>query len=237
MEMASRESRILILGGTSPLAQNLSKQLQKRHHKTVEISRSSKDFAVDLSCEKEVKDMASTFMKKNFKFHGVVNFCGVKKGQGLNVDLSENDWIESFKNLFLSSALSIKYFTGLMSRDSAWINISSSMVKRHSPFNPHYTAMKSALEKLSLCLASDYENTGVRFLSVRVGAIDNEKTRSDQFFNEQKVLSKISMRRLGKEEELSELLIFLLTSSAKWINGTILDFDGGANSSLITNPK
>ncbi len=225
--MAQSKRIYLILGDTSTLAKNLMEKFHDEDIAFIGVSRHSAFIQADLTILKQALKAAEFVSQKFNKIDGVINFVGGQFGEGKITGISEDQWLETFKLNVLSFSNSFNAFSHLLKQDSLWINLSSVMTRSPSVFNSHYAATKSALETLTRAVALDYDQHRIRFLTLRLGAIESEKTRENTHFNEDRVKSRITMNRLGKMNELSTFILFLLESQAKWVTGHVYDFDGG----------
>lgn len=92
-----------------------------------------------------------------------------------------------------------------------------------------YTSAKAGLSMFTKTLAQEVADKGVRVIAIAPGAIKtpiNESVWSDP--EDLKDLDKkISMGRLGKPEEIANVVAFLVSDLASYITGTTLAVDGG----------
>lgn len=92
-----------------------------------------------------------------------------------------------------------------------------------------YTSAKAGLSMFTKTLAQETADKGIRVVALAPGAIQtpiNESVWSDP--QSLKDLDhKISMGRLGKPEEIANVVAFLVSDLASYITGTTLAVDGG----------
>lgn len=95
-----------------------------------------------------------------------------------------------------------------------------------------YVASKHGLVGLTKSIALDYAAQNVRANVVCPGFIETERSlkfsalyRSREW--REKKLAEIPLRRLGKPEEVANLVAFLASDEAAFITGTIIPIDGG----------
>ncbi len=103
---------------------------------------------------------------------------------------------------------------------------------------PAYAASKAALGQITKNLAVDYATDGIRVNAVCPGAIDTPMMRqiikdwaAADNCPEQEVLQRISNdylpKRIGKPDEVAELIYFLASEKASFITGSLYPIDGG----------
>jgi 2,4-dienoyl-CoA reductase len=84
-------------------------------------------------------------------------------------------------------------------------------------------------------LAAEWGRLGHRFVAIAPGPIHTKGafSRLDPTGAMKDVmLSRIPAGRLGLPEELANLAAYLVSDYASWVNGSIIDFDGGEAVSL-----
>lgn len=91
-------------------------------------------------------------------------------------------------------------------------------------------AAKSGVEAMSKSLAAEWGHYGLRFNCVAPGAIYTEGAfsrldPSGEFLKE--AVKSIPAGRLGEKEELANLIAYLVSDYASWLNGEVINFDGG----------
>jgi NAD(P)-dependent dehydrogenase (short-subunit alcohol dehydrogenase family) len=95
-------------------------------------------------------------------------------------------------------------------------------------FHAQVSASKGAIEGLTKALASEFAPT------LRVNCIAPSLTNTplaSQLLNSQEKVDAIAqkhpLKRIGKPEDIAEMVSFLLSEKASWITGQILHVDGG----------
>ncbi|KHJ97079.1 hypothetical protein OESDEN_02955, partial [Oesophagostomum dentatum] len=91
---------------------------------------------------------------------------------------------------------------------------------------------KAGVENMTRSLASEWAKYGMRFNVIAPGPIKTEGafSRLSSASPEQMeagAASKIPVGRIGKPEELANLAAYVCSDYASWLNGAIIDFDGG----------
>ncbi|MHB1531085.1 glucose 1-dehydrogenase [Acidithiobacillus sp.] len=92
-----------------------------------------------------------------------------------------------------------------------------------------YTSAKAALSMFAKTLAQETADKGIRVVAVAPGAIQtpiNQSVWSDSA-SLKDLDQKIAMERLGKPEEVAQVVAFLASDLASYITGTTIAVDGG----------
>jgi 3-oxoacyl-[acyl-carrier protein] reductase len=122
------------------------------------------------------------------------------------------------------------------------VNVSSSSGKRPSSTNMAYSVTKAAQLSLSRAFADKYAGRGVLVNSVSPGPIAGDLWLADGGLADQnarasgvtreEVLSSVAGRqplgRLGTEEEIAAVIVFLCSEQASNVAGAAWSVDGGA---------
>jgi 2-deoxy-D-gluconate 3-dehydrogenase len=94
---------------------------------------------------------------------------------------------------------------------------------------PSYTASKSAIAGLTRALANEWARYGVNVNAIAPGYMDTDNTealRNDPD-RSKAILERIPAGRWGNGEDVAGAAVFLASSSADYIHGTVLTVDGG----------
>lgn len=160
----------------------------------------------------------------------LVNNAGVLRPTAV-VDIPEAEWdlvIEvNLKGTFLCSQAVIASMTS-----SGWgriINFSSTAGKNISTVGgAHYTAAKAGILGFTRHLAKEVAAAGITVNAVCPGLIDTEMVRNTIDDDRVKAYENaFPIPRLGKPEEVAELVAFLASDRAAYITGASLDINGG----------
>ncbi|MBM3490850.1 MAG: SDR family oxidoreductase [Alphaproteobacteria bacterium] len=91
-----------------------------------------------------------------------------------------------------------------------------------------YAASKAALEALTLGLAQEVADQGIRVTAIRPGLIDTEiHVRAGNPNRVAEVAPTLPLKRAGTPEEVAAVVLFLLSAEASYVTKTILDIAGG----------
>jgi len=107
------------------------------------------------------------------------------------------------------------------------INISSVGGLRGWPGEFSYCTTKWALRGMTRCAAADLGAFGIRVNSVHPGPINTTMLEDISGAEKSKFTSMVPLDRFGNPEEVAELVLFLASDRASYINGAEIAVDGG----------
>jgi len=94
---------------------------------------------------------------------------------------------------------------------------------------PGYTASKSAVAGLVKAFANEWAGMGVNENGIAPGyiATDNTQALREDAERSKAILNRIPAARWGEPEDFKGPIVFLCSDAASYVNGTILNVDGG----------
>ena len=109
------------------------------------------------------------------------------------------------------------------------VNISSAAARLGSPGEfVHYAASKGAIDTFTIGLAREVADEGIRVNAVRPGMIDTEiHASSGTPERVARIIPIVPMKRIGTPEEVAQTILWLLSDSASYVTGAIVDVAGG----------
>ena len=191
----------------------------------------SKIFVGDITNDKFLKRLFSYFKKNKIYLDGLINNAGQRQRKSF-IDFTKKDIEQIIKVNFVSTFLLTQLFVkNSKNHGESIVNIGS--IVGEKPFSNlvGYASSKSAVsgftKSLALKLAEKKNN-------IRVNCINPGFTKTSYFkkFKKNKKLynwtiSKIAAGRWADSFEISKLAVFLLSKKSSYINGQIINIDGG----------
>jgi NAD(P)-dependent dehydrogenase (short-subunit alcohol dehydrogenase family) len=110
------------------------------------------------------------------------------------------------------------------------VNIASGAALRAQPGCAGYSASKGAVKMLTQTMARDLGADGIRVNAIAPGVIETpmtEATRQDPR-RLARFVGQTPLGRIGQPEEIAGPAVFLASTLASFVNGTVLLVDGGA---------
>ena len=188
--------------------------------------------------QKEAAEVVAQVLKQAGRIDGLVNNAGIIR-RAPAVDFSEADWNEVLRlNLsapfFLSQAAARWWIGGGRGKSPAGarlkiINIASLLSFQGGVFVPSYTASKHGIAGITKALANEWAKERINVNAIAPGYIETENTRPlrEDPKRSQTILDRIPEGRWGKPEDIAGGCLFLASTEADYLNGTILNIDGG----------
>jgi NAD(P)-dependent dehydrogenase (short-subunit alcohol dehydrogenase family) len=111
----------------------------------------------------------------------------------------------------------------------AIVNMSSAAAFQGEPTRPAYATAKAGVGALTRHVAARWGREGIRCNAVAPGFTATEAIRSVPQFAELEAsaLKRIRGTRVGATGDIASLVAFLLSLEGEWINGQVINIDGG----------
>ena len=91
-----------------------------------------------------------------------------------------------------------------------------------------YAATKGAIDTMTIGLAQEVANEGIRVVGIRPGIIDTEiHAKGGEAGRGKQLESWIPMKRMGTADEVAEATLWLMSDGASYVTGSMLDVSGG----------
>jgi 3-oxoacyl-[acyl-carrier protein] reductase len=148
--------------------------------------------------------------------------------------------VEDFDNLFATNVRSpfflVQQLLPILGEGSNIVVISSlgsrAVVGKSGVDNPSimaYASTKGALETLVKNWAAILGPQGIRVNAVAPGVIDTDMSNFTKTeAGREVVLGMQALRRIGKPEDVADVVAFLASDAARWITGASIPVDGGS---------
>ncbi len=107
------------------------------------------------------------------------------------------------------------------------INISSVASHFGNPGQANYAASKGGIEGMTRCLATELGRRGITVNAVAPGFIETDMTEAIRSVAEKEIVKRVSVRRLGRPDDIAHATAYLASDEASYVTGHVLVVDGG----------
>jgi NAD(P)-dependent dehydrogenase (short-subunit alcohol dehydrogenase family) len=188
----------------------------------------------DVAVEADVMRMFQSVDARLGPISGLVNNAGVvdmpARVDEMSVVRLERMWTTNITSSFVCAREAVKCMsTKYGGAGGSIVNLTSAAAKLGSPSQyVDYAASKAAIDAFTLGLAKEVAMEGIRVNGVRPGVIDTEIHASGGLPDRAAQLAPIvPMQRPGTAHEVAEAIVWLLSDSASYTTGSIVDVTGG----------
>lgn len=157
-----------------------------------------------------------------------INNAGIYPERKPLLDVTENQWDETFRINVKSVFIGTKIAAAHMKKQGAGVILNASSFAAVIPTagSSAYAATKAAIVSLTRTSAAELAPFHIRVVAYVPGLIRTAMSEQliatrPQFLNEQ------ALCRLGEPEDIADTLVFLASDSAAYITGTSIEISGG----------
>jgi 3-oxoacyl-[acyl-carrier protein] reductase len=158
----------------------------------------------------------------------LVNNAGITK-DNLLMRMKDEEWDDVLStNLDSVFRLSRACLRGMMkARWGRIVTITSVVGSMGNAGQTNYAATKAGAAGFSRALAKEVGARGITVNTVAPGFIDTDMTKELDESHKETLLSVVPMGRLGKPEEIAEVVAFLASDGAAYVTGETIHVNGG----------
>jgi NAD(P)-dependent dehydrogenase (short-subunit alcohol dehydrogenase family) len=221
---------ILLIGGSYGIGASLTKILSEDNNVIV-ASRTKpeqeldnvKYIEFDASCDEIDLSLIPEIIDGFVYLPGSINLRPFK---GLSIDAFKQDL--EINVLSLIRILKSILPKLILSNNASLVFLSTVAVSQGMPFHSSVAVSKGAIEGLAKSLAAEYAPK-FRVNVIAPSIVDTPL--ANRFLNNETKIQKSSekhpLNRIGKKEDIAEMIGFLLSDKSSWMTGQVLGIDGG----------
>ena len=229
---------VLISGASRGIGKNIALHFANKNFNVVGTSRNEFEFEekldnlfpikLDVTSREDVRDCYKSLKDKNLLPDILINNAGITSDQ-LFLRMKDGDW-DDVINTNLNGVFNLtKVFIKNMVKNKVGriINISSISGLMGNPGQVNYSSSKSALNGFTKSLAKELGSRNITVNCVAPGFIETDMTSFLDDDSKVNIINSIPLNRLGKADDVSDLVMFLASDEASYITGQTISIDGG----------
>jgi NAD(P)-dependent dehydrogenase (short-subunit alcohol dehydrogenase family) len=209
--------------------------VSRREAALKEVASSNRAFviAADLSDEKAAAVCLNRAVEEMDGLDVLINAAGILKSG--SIETTSLELWDEMMNINIRSVFHLmqQAVPHLEKSQGNIVNVSSVTGLRSFPNVLAYCVSKAAVDQLTRCVALELAAKGIRVNAVNPGVVVSNLHRAGGMNDETYAAflehSKTThpLGRVGKPEEIAELIYFLASDNAGWITGETISIDGG----------
>lgn len=234
---------VVVIGGCGLIGKSIVNTLKSEKHKVINLDINLKNndlddcFFIDVKDEASINSSIDIITKKYKKIHGLVN-CFYPRSDNWNLkfeDLTMDSWRKNIDWQLNSVFLICKRLLSenRIDHGGSIINFGSIYGVKAPNFNLYegtqmtvpaaYSAIKAGIIHFTKYLASLYGHKEIKINCISPGGIYNQQ--DEIFVNHYN--KTVPMKRMGRPDEVANLVSFLISEKSSYITGQNIIIDGG----------
>lgn len=229
-ELATCGATVVVVDNNLATAKKVADTIAQNMGKALVIN-------ADVSDPGDVAAMTAKVVEEFGRIDILVNNVGIspKNNAGdriptLEIDHDQWDHVlkVNLKSVFLCTQLAAREM--IKRGKGAILNISSISAKigNSGPPAAHYCASKAGVTNFTIYIAKELVEYGVRVNAIAPGTVQTAMRKNTSSKYNEMMLHNIPMKRFAQPVEIAKAAAFLVSDSAVYITGEILDVNGGA---------
>jgi 3-oxoacyl-[acyl-carrier protein] reductase len=187
---------------------------------------------VDVTARAAVSGMVERSLAAFSSVQFLFNSAGaaIRRAKFLEIDdaLMEKTFALNVNGTFYAMQAVLPHM--LANKHGVIVNMASMAHRRGGPGSSiHYAAAKGAVVTMTMGVAREFANAGIRALSISPGPIRTPFQAAAQSSPEliQRFLEDVPMQRFGEPEEIGELVLFLCSDACSFMTADTVYVNGG----------
>jgi 3-oxoacyl-[acyl-carrier protein] reductase len=233
----------IVTGASRGIGAATARLLEDEGARVLRVSRGGDDFAYDVTASDAGARIVGECVERFGRIDVLINNAGTSRARTLE-ELTEDDWREQWELNVMAPLRLMSAAAPRMAEagEGRIVNVASSSGKRPSPQNAAYSVTKAAELSLSRVFADRWAGTGVLINAVAPGPVAtplwlDEGGLADQSAEQagitrdealRQAAAKIPLGRMGSEDEVAAVILFLCSRQASNVTGAAWAVDGGA---------
>ena len=241
VDLGLADKACIVTGASRGIGAATARMLEEEGAQVLRVSRGG-DFSCDVTDRDAGERILAECLDRFGRVDVLVNNAGTSRAAPLE-DLTDDDWHGQWELNVMAPMRLMKAIAPRMAEagDGRIVNVTSSSGKRPSPRNAAYSVTKAAQLSLSRVFADRWAGSGVLVNAVAPGPVATplwlaEGGLADQSAEQagvtrdealEQAAAKIPLGRMGSEDEIGAVIVFLCSRHASNVTGAAWAVDGG----------
>jgi 3-oxoacyl-[acyl-carrier protein] reductase len=187
----------------------------------------------DITSRAHIEAMIATGLEKFGQIHFQFNSAGAALRRAKFLDIDDELFRKTFELNVNGTFYAMQAVLPHMLENGLGVivNVSSMQHKRGGPgASVHYAAAKAAVLTMTLGVAREYADRGIRCLSISPGPFRTRFQESAQTSPElmAQIREGVPMKRFGEPEEIGELVLFMCSDACTFMTADTVYVNGGS---------
>jgi NAD(P)-dependent dehydrogenase (short-subunit alcohol dehydrogenase family) len=221
---AKKGAKVVVAGRREEAGNALVKELRF-------IGAEAEFINADVRKEDDIRNAVDSTVARFGRLDVAVNNAATEGQVGPITDQTAESYAATFDTNVLGVLLSMKHEVRVMQKQGSGniINVSSTYGHEGAAFASVYVGSKHAVEGITKSVALETVKSGIRVNAVAPGPVDTGMLTRFTHTEENKavLVTQVPMARLGRTEEQANAIVFIASEDASFINGHVLNVDGG----------
>lgn len=232
----------IITGGASGIGLATAKKLASYgvnvvladwNDKVAEIASNIGENALGIKCDVSNEESVESLVKETINKFGHINYLVANAGIGGGPNKAHEVSLEEWNKVVAVNQTGIflvnKYVITEMLKNGGGsiVNTSSMYGLVGTTMSFTYSATKGAINQMTRSLALTYARDNIRINAIAPGYVDTPILSEIPDDMKQAMANQLPMGRLGKDNEIANLIVYLLSEKSSFITGAIIPIDGG----------
>ncbi|MDP3991021.1 MAG: 3-oxoacyl-ACP reductase family protein [Candidatus Nealsonbacteria bacterium] len=226
LALAKAGAKVVVSDISLEDCQKVAKEIEKQKGEALAVK-------CDVSKKEEVDKMIQMAVSKWGRIDILVNNAGICQFKPF-LEMTEKEWDLTLdinlKGYFFCAQAVAKQM--VKQKSGVIVNIASVAMGQQGigfPNIAHYCASKGGIVGLTEALAIELAPYNIRVNAVSPGMIETPMISSVKQDKKtiEAILSRVPLRRVGRPEEVSNLVLFLVSEDSSYITGSTVVVDGG----------
>ncbi len=221
-ELARQGSAIVVADLDKANAEKACTDLRQAGHRALPLH-------VDVAQRESIKLAVNATLKEFNRIDVLINNAGIAGRIAPIAEVTDQDWDEvmaiNLKSVYLFCQAVLPVM--MKQQSGVIVNVASIAGKEGTPNLIPYTVAKAGVIALTKALAKEVVGAGIRVNAVAPAVVETDLLKGWSPEKVADMKSRIPMARLGRPEEVANVVSFLASDKSSFVTGQCYDVSGG----------